>query len=93
MQNCPQFIAAYYAILRAGAVVVPVNPMNKADEFRHYATDSAARVVVCAADAFDTGIGAGPAVGRPDSTRADDPLCGRPACAPMQPPSLRCRRG
>lgn len=58
MQNCPQFIVAYYAILRAGAVVVPVNPMNKADEFRHYATDSAARVVVCAADAFDTGIGA-----------------------------------
>ncbi|MGT2430748.1 long-chain fatty acid--CoA ligase [Cupriavidus basilensis] len=58
MQNCPQFIVAYYAILRAGAVVVPVNPMNKADEFRHYATDSAARVVVCAADAFDTGISA-----------------------------------
>ncbi|MGT2506943.1 long-chain fatty acid--CoA ligase [Cupriavidus basilensis] len=58
MQNCPQFIVAYYAILRAGAVVVPVNPMNKADEFRHYATDSAARVVVCAAEAFDTGIGA-----------------------------------
>ena len=58
MQNCPQFIVAYYAILRAGAVVVPVNPMNKADEFHHYATDSGARVVVCAADAFDTGISA-----------------------------------
>ena len=28
MQNCPQFIIAYYAILRAEAVVVPVSPMN-----------------------------------------------------------------
>src|SRR5262245_11744807 len=27
-QNSPQFIIAYYAILRADAVVVPVNPMN-----------------------------------------------------------------
>ncbi|HTE41943.1 MAG TPA: AMP-binding protein, partial [Steroidobacteraceae bacterium] len=28
MQNCPQFVLAYYAILRADAMVVPVNPMN-----------------------------------------------------------------
>jgi len=56
MQNCPQFIAAYYAILRADAVVVPVNPMNRADEFRHYVTDSGARVVICAEDAFESGI-------------------------------------
>ncbi|HVJ11648.1 MAG TPA: AMP-binding protein, partial [Burkholderiales bacterium] len=27
-QNCPQYVIAYYAILRADAVVVPVNPMN-----------------------------------------------------------------
>jgi fatty-acyl-CoA synthase len=58
MQNCPQFLVAYYAILRADAVVVPVNPMNRADEFRHYVSDSGARVVVCADDAFDSGIGA-----------------------------------
>ena len=58
MQNCPQFIMAYYAILRAGAVVVPVNPMNKADECRHYVTDSGARVIVCADDAFQSGLAA-----------------------------------
>lgn len=29
MQNCSQFVIAYYAILRAGAVVVPVNPMTR----------------------------------------------------------------
>ena len=32
MQNCPQFLLGYHAVLRANAVVVPVNPMNKADE-------------------------------------------------------------
>ena len=34
MQNSPQFIIAYYAILRANAVVVPVNPMNLTEELR-----------------------------------------------------------
>jgi fatty-acyl-CoA synthase len=50
MQNCPQFAVAYYGILRADAVVVPVNPMNRADEFTHYITDAGARVAICAAD-------------------------------------------
>jgi fatty-acyl-CoA synthase len=50
LQNCPQFVAAYYGILRANAVVVPVNPMNKAEEFMHYITDPQARVVICSAD-------------------------------------------
>ena len=30
LQNSLQFVIGYYAILRADAVVVPVNPMNKA---------------------------------------------------------------
>ena len=42
MQNSPQFLLAYYAILRAGAVVVPVNPMNLSEELRHYVQDSGA---------------------------------------------------
>jgi fatty-acyl-CoA synthase len=47
-QNCPQFVAAFYAILQAGAVVVPVNPMSKAAEIRYYAQDSGARVAFVA---------------------------------------------
>ena len=39
-QNCPQYVIAYYAILRADAVVVPVNPMNRTEELRHYVEDS-----------------------------------------------------
>ena len=50
MQNCPQYLVAYYAVLRADAVVVPVNPMNRADEFGHYIADPATKVVICAAD-------------------------------------------
>jgi fatty-acyl-CoA synthase len=45
MQNSPQWIIAYYAILRANAVVVPVNPMNLAGELRHYVQDSGASTV------------------------------------------------
>ena len=50
MQNCPQFVVAFYAIQRADAVVVPVNPMNRADEFEHYITDAQAKVALTTAD-------------------------------------------
>ena len=50
MQNCPQLVIAHYAILRANAVVVPVNPMNTADELQHYITDAGARVAITTAD-------------------------------------------
>ncbi len=46
MQNCPQFIIAYYAILRANAVVVPINPMNLGGELKHYILDSGARTLI-----------------------------------------------
>ena len=47
MQNSPQFVVAYYAILRADAVVVPVNPMNLTEELRHYLSDSGAALAIC----------------------------------------------
>jgi fatty-acyl-CoA synthase len=50
MQNCPQFLVAFYAVQRADAVVVPVNPMNRADELGHYITDPGARVLLTTAD-------------------------------------------
>ncbi|HTT38068.1 MAG TPA: long-chain fatty acid--CoA ligase [Burkholderiales bacterium] len=46
MQNSPQFVIGYYAILRADAMVVPVNPMNLTEELRHYVADSEAAVAV-----------------------------------------------
>ena len=51
-QNSPQFVIGYYAILRADAVVVPVNPMNKRDELAYYVADSDARVIVSTQDLY-----------------------------------------
>ena len=50
MQNCPQFLVAFYAINRANAVMVPVNPMNLAEEFGHYISNPQTKVVICSAD-------------------------------------------
>lgn len=50
MQNAPQFMIAYYAILRADAVVVPINPMSRAGEIRHFVEDAGAAVMICAQD-------------------------------------------
>ncbi len=50
MQNCPQLVMAHFAILRANAVVVPVNPMNRAEELKHYITDPQARVAITTGD-------------------------------------------
>jgi fatty-acyl-CoA synthase len=47
MQNSPQFVVAYYAILRADAVVVPVNPMNLTAELAHYVSDAGAKLAIC----------------------------------------------
>lgn len=47
-QNCPQFLVACYGIQRAGAAVVPVNPMSTADELRYYAVNSGATVAIVA---------------------------------------------
>jgi fatty-acyl-CoA synthase len=50
MQNCPQLVIAHFAILRANAVVVPVNPMNRAEELKHYIEDPDAKVAITTAD-------------------------------------------
>lgn len=52
MQNSPQFVLAYYGILRANAVVVPVNPMNLTNELRHYVKDTGATAAIVAQDIF-----------------------------------------
>jgi len=46
MQNSPQFVIAYYAILRANAVVVPLNTMLVAEELQTYLDDSGATVAL-----------------------------------------------
>ena len=48
MPNCPEVLAAYSGILKAGAVIVPIVFLLSADEVRHILADSAAKVVITA---------------------------------------------
>ncbi|MFD3699326.1 class I adenylate-forming enzyme family protein [Streptomyces sp. NPDC058646] len=47
LQNTPQFVLAVLGAWKAGAVVVPLNPMYKAAEARHVLRDSGAAALVC----------------------------------------------
>jgi long-chain acyl-CoA synthetase len=45
LPNVPAFVVLYYGALRAGATVVPMNPLLKAREVRHYVSDSGAKMI------------------------------------------------
>ncbi|MBV1856381.1 long-chain-fatty-acid--CoA ligase [Catellatospora tritici] len=45
LPNVPQFAAAYYGILRAGAIAVPMNVLLKSREVAYYLGDSQAKLV------------------------------------------------
>jgi fatty-acyl-CoA synthase len=49
-QNCPQYVIAFYAVMRAGAAVVPVNPMSTPPELSYFAQDSGAKVALLSQD-------------------------------------------
>ena len=53
LQNSPQYVMAFYAIVRADAVVVPVNPMNRTEELRHYVEDAQAKVAVVGQEVYE----------------------------------------
>jgi long-chain acyl-CoA synthetase len=46
MPNVPEFVVLYHGILRAGAVVVPINPLLKAREVSYYLEDSGASLAL-----------------------------------------------
>jgi fatty-acyl-CoA synthase len=46
LHNSPQFIIAFYALLRAEAMVVPVNSMSTASELTHIIADCGARILI-----------------------------------------------
>jgi long-chain acyl-CoA synthetase len=46
LPNTPDFVAAFFGIMRAGLVAVPVNPGYTARELRHLLADSGASVVI-----------------------------------------------
>ncbi len=46
LPNCPQYVIAYYAALRIGAVIVGNNPLYTERELTHQLTDAGIQVVV-----------------------------------------------
>jgi long-chain acyl-CoA synthetase len=46
MENCPQFVIAYFGAHRAGATVVPVNPMFKQAELEYELNDAGAETLI-----------------------------------------------
>ncbi len=46
LPNCPQFVIAYYAALKLGAVVVAFNPLYSPREIEHQLNDCEARVII-----------------------------------------------
>ena len=52
MQNSPQFVIGYYGVLRANAIVVPINPMNLTAELARHVRDAGARTVIVAQELY-----------------------------------------
>lgn len=52
MQNSPQFMIGYYGILRANAVVVPLNPMNLTQEILRFAKDAGAGTILVSQELY-----------------------------------------
>ena len=46
INNRPEFLQAYFGVLKAGLVMVPMNPMFKAGEIGHLLRDSQARMII-----------------------------------------------
>lgn len=58
LPNVPMFAIAYYAILRSGAIVVPMNPLLKPREVAHQLADSTAALLLAWNEAVDAIPGA-----------------------------------
>jgi long-chain acyl-CoA synthetase len=46
LPNVPEFVLAYFGILKAGLTMVPVNPLLKRDEIRYHLDDSDAALLI-----------------------------------------------
>ncbi|MEF8774626.1 MAG: AMP-binding protein, partial [Halobacteriales archaeon] len=53
LPNLPQFVVAFHGILRAGGIVVPVDPRYRGQELKRVLGDSTAGAVVTTTDRVD----------------------------------------
>ena len=88
LPNVPQFLFAYFGVLKAGLVVVPLNPLLRSGEIAYHLEDSDARLLITSAsyaeealrgaahlpDGTTYVVGLPGADARPAGTRAFDEL-------------------
>ena len=46
MPNCPQYMIAFFGVMRAGGIISPIVPLQKAAEIKHQITDSGAKMLI-----------------------------------------------
>jgi len=54
LQNIPQFLIALYGIWKAGAIVVPCNPMFKQRELAYHLNDAGAKGLICLESLYES---------------------------------------
>ena len=55
LPNVPEFVVSYYGILKAGAVALPMNVLNKGPEIAYFLGDSSARAIIVHAEVAEEG--------------------------------------
>jgi long-chain acyl-CoA synthetase len=56
LPNIPEFVVAYYAVLRCGGIVVPINVLYRAEEIAYILQDSEAKAFILYAGFVEQGI-------------------------------------
>ncbi len=52
--NCPEFIISYFAILKMGGIVIPLNNFLKGEELRHTLNDAGVSTLITSKDFMET---------------------------------------
>lgn len=56
LPNCPEYIYAYWAILKAGGVVVPISILRTEDGLIHEASSSESKLLICREEFLDRAL-------------------------------------
>jgi len=78
LPNMPLFLTAYFGALKAGAVVLPLNPLLRAPEIEYHLTDSSARLMIAFSAVISEASKACQAAGVPQYVAGPGPGPGEP---------------
>jgi len=56
MYNCPEFVISYFAVLKLGGIVVPVNNLFKREEAKYIVEDSQSKILICSPEKIEDSL-------------------------------------